>query len=100
VALRVGQSLKGRKRYLGERVRGRRNELGITEEQVVERLAQADVRITEGTLSSVERGAGIDVGMLPELAVALGCTVTYLLGLTDSPDVWEPDHPTQRARAR
>ena len=28
---------------------------------------------------------------VPELAAALDCTVTYLLGLTEDPARWEPD---------
>ena len=30
---------------------------------------------------------------LPELACALECTLTYLVGLTDRPDRWQPDPP-------
>jgi hypothetical protein len=40
----------------------------------------------------MEHGQGIDVGRLPELAVALDCTVTFLLGLTSDPTRWVPDH--------
>jgi hypothetical protein len=39
----------------------------------------------------MEHGQGIDVGRLPELAVALDCTITYLLGLTENPGRWVPD---------
>lgn len=76
-----------------QRLRERRHGLGLTQMQVVARLARCGVRTTNKTLSSLEHGAGIDVdvGRLPALAAALDCTVTYLLGLTDDPDSWEPD---------
>ena len=44
-----------------------------------------------GRIASLEHGTGVDVSKLPELAAALDCTVTYLLGLTDDPTRWEPD---------
>jgi hypothetical protein len=63
-------------------------------------------------VSSLEHGAGVDVVKLPELAAALDCTVSYLLGLTADPHSWEPDGspetsthfgpislPTSRSRA-
>ena len=31
------------------------------------------------------------MGKLPELARALDCSLTYLVGLTDDPTSWEPD---------
>ena len=36
-------------------------------------------------------GAGLDVAKLPELACALECTLTWLVGLTDTPGRWQPD---------
>lgn len=73
------------------RLRERRHVLGLTQKQVVRRLASFGVTSTNKALSSLEHGAGIDVGKLPELAAALDCTVTYLLGLTDDPHSWQPD---------
>jgi transcriptional regulator with XRE-family HTH domain len=75
------------------RLRARRIQLGLTQKQVVTRLGRRGIRTTNKTLSSFEHGAGVDVVRLPELAVALDCTVTYLLGLTEQPTHWEPDHP-------
>ena len=49
------------------------------------------VETTNKALSSLEHGAGLDVAKLPELACALECTLTYLVGLTDAPDRWQPD---------
>jgi len=76
-----------------QRLRSRRLQLGLTQKQVVTRLARRGVRTTNKTLSSFEHGAGVDVCRLPDLALALDCTVTYLLGLTNHPTRWEPDHP-------
>jgi len=39
----------------------------------------------------MEHGQGMEVGRLPELAIALECTVTYLLGMTSEPHSWAPD---------
>jgi transcriptional regulator with XRE-family HTH domain len=75
------------------RLRARRVQLGLTQKQVVTRLARRGIRTTNKTLSSFEHGAGVDVVRLPELAAALDCTVTYLLGLTEDPTHWEPDRP-------
>jgi transcriptional regulator with XRE-family HTH domain len=69
----------------------RRHELGLTQYDVVERLAALGVASSNRSLSAMEHGQGVDVGRLPELAVALDCTVTYLLGLTGEPSHWEPD---------
>ena len=69
----------------------RRRSLGLTQQDVVERLAELGVHATNRSLSAMEHGQGLDVGRLPELAVALDCTVTYLLGLTADPSSWAPD---------
>lgn len=74
-------------RRLGDRRRG----LGLTQSDVVARLGGLGVSTTNRTLSAMEHGQGVDVGRLPELAAALDCTVTYLLGLTSDPSRWEPD---------
>ncbi|HEV7195632.1 MAG TPA: helix-turn-helix domain-containing protein [Pedococcus sp.] len=84
----------GASRHLvvSERIRERRRALGLTQKQVVTRLGRLGIRSTNKALSSLEHGAGVDVVRLPELAVALDCSVTWLLGLTDDPGSWEP-HP-------
>jgi transcriptional regulator with XRE-family HTH domain len=76
---------------VSHRLRARRQQLGLTQKQLVNRLARRGIRTTNKTLSSFEHGAGVDVVRLPELAAALECTVTYLLGLTEDPARWEPD---------
>jgi transcriptional regulator with XRE-family HTH domain len=72
------------------RLSERRHDLGLTQCEVVDRLAALGVTATNRTLSAMENGQGVDVGRLPELAVALDCTITYLLGLTDDPEQWVP----------
>lgn len=71
----------------------RRRALGLTQQDVVDRLRAMGVAATNRSLSAMEHGQGLDVGRLPELATALECTVTYLLGLTADPSRWEPDDP-------
>lgn len=44
-----------------------------------------------------EHASGIDIVRLPDLAAALECTVTYLLGLTTDPT---PGSPTGAAPCR
>ena len=75
-----------------QRLRHRRDELGLTQKQVVTRLGRCGLQTTNRALSSLEHGTGLDVAKLPELAAALDCTVTYLLGLTDDAHSWVPDH--------
>jgi transcriptional regulator with XRE-family HTH domain len=77
----------------------RRRSLGLTQQDVVDRLADLGVTGTNRTLSAMEHGQGIDVGRLPEMALALNCTVTFLLGLTDDPRSWEPDDAAQNGAA-
>jgi transcriptional regulator with XRE-family HTH domain len=74
-----------------KRMGDRRHDLGLTQCDVVERLIDLGVAATNRTLSAMEHGQGVDVGRLPELARALDCTVTYLLGLTHDPHRWTPD---------
>jgi len=84
-------SAPGRFLVLSLRLRDRRRSLGLTQQQVVRRLAGFGVTTSNKALSSLEHGAGIDAAKLPEFAAALDCTVTYLLGLTDDPANWQPD---------
>jgi transcriptional regulator with XRE-family HTH domain len=92
-------SWPGRQLLITQRLRARRAELGLTQKQVVNRLARLGVRTTNRALSSLEHGAGIDVAKLPELAAALDCTVTYLIGLTEEAHRWEPDPPSRTVPA-
>ena len=74
-----------------QRLRQRRDDLGLTQKQVVTRLGKCGLHTTNRALSSLEHGTGLDVAKLPELAAALDCTVTYLVGLTDDAHSWVPD---------
>jgi transcriptional regulator with XRE-family HTH domain len=87
----LGEIWPSRQLLTTQRLRQRRNDLGLTQKQIVTRLARQGVRTTNRALSSLEHGAGVDIAKLPELAEALDCTVTYLVGLTDDPHRWEPD---------
>ncbi len=96
----LGDTWAGRHLLISHRIRQRRADLGLTQKQVVTRLARVGIRTTNRALSSLEHGAGIDVCKLPELAAALDCTVTYLVGLTAEPHRWEPDPTPGRAATR
>lgn len=76
---------------VSERLRRRRHELGLTQKEVVVRLRRLGVNTSNKAVSSLEHGAGLDLCKLPELARALDCTLTYVVGLTDDPASWEPD---------
>ena len=84
--------IQSRHLHVTQRLRHRRDELGLTQKQVVTRLGRCGLQTTNRALSSLEHGTGLDIAKLPELAAALDCTVTYLLGLTDDPHSWLPDH--------
>ena len=73
------------------RMAERRHRLGLTQADVVDRLNALGVAASNRTVSAMEHGQGVDLGRLPELAVALDCTITYLLGLTGEPAHWAPD---------
>ena len=90
----TGDAQARRHLEVSQRLRERRRLLGLTQKQVISRLARLGVASTNKSLSSLEHGAGLDVAKLPELAAALDCTVTWLLGLTDDPHRWEPDAST------
>ena len=83
---------------VSERLRTRRRELGLTQMDVVARLQGLGVNTSNKTVSSLEHGAGLDLAKLPEIASALECTITYLVGLTDTPARWEPDDPAPTRR--
>lgn len=74
-----------------QRLRERRRELKLTQLDVVAKLHAQGAELTNRSLSAMENGRGLDLGWLPELATALDCTVSYLLGLTTDPGRWTPD---------
>lgn len=74
-----------------QRLRERRRALGLTQREVVARLARRGNATTNRALSDMENGRGLDLGLLPDLAESLDCSVTYLLGLTGDPGEWRPE---------
>jgi transcriptional regulator with XRE-family HTH domain len=74
-----------------QRLRERRLALGLTQREVAARLLRQGSQITNRGLSAMENGRGLDLGLLPELAESLACTVTYLLGMTEDAKSWTPD---------
>lgn len=94
------QTWPSRQLFITARLRERRADLGLTQQQVVIRLARHGLRMTNRSWSSLEHGAGLEVAKLPALARALDCTVTYLVGLTDDPHRWDPDQPATARPAR
>ncbi|MEO6886926.1 MAG: helix-turn-helix transcriptional regulator [Jatrophihabitantaceae bacterium] len=91
----LSTDIQARHLLITQRLRQRRDALGLTQKQVVTRLGRCGLRTTNRALSSLEHGTGLDVAKLPELAAALDCTVTYLVGLTDDPHQWQPDRVVQ-----
>jgi transcriptional regulator with XRE-family HTH domain len=79
------------------RIRERRRELGLTQADVVERVARGGSRLSNQALSAIENGRRLAVGRLPDLAAALDCTVTYLIGLAADPRSWQPDRSLEAA---
>jgi iron(III) transport system substrate-binding protein len=82
------------------RIRERRRQLGLTQAEVVDRVSRPGSRLSSQALSAIENGRRLAVGRLPDLAAALECTVSYLLGLATDPDRWEPDDVPPPARVR
>lgn len=74
------------------RMRDRRLALGLTQREVAARLTERGNPISNRSLSAMENGRGVDLGLVPDLADALRCSVTYLLGLTSDPASWLPEH--------
>ena len=82
------------------RIRERRRQLGLTQAEVVDRVNEYGSRLSSQALSAIENGRRLAVGRLPDLAAALECTVSYLLGLAADPDRWEPDDVPPPASVR
>jgi DNA-binding XRE family transcriptional regulator len=73
------------------RIRERRRQLGLTQAELVDRVNEHGSRLSSQALSAIENGRRLAVGRLPDLAAALECTVSFLLGLAADPHCWEPD---------
>ncbi len=70
------------------RIKERRKQLGLTQAEVVDRVSRHGSRLSNQALSAIENGRRLAVGRLPDLAAALDCTITYLIGLTADPRRW------------
>ncbi len=79
-----------------QRLRERRLALGLTQREVADRLCAQGTMTTNRALSAMENGRSLDLGLLPELALSLACSVTYLLGLASDPTDWHPDDDDDR----
>lgn len=79
---------------LGERVEKRRKAARLSQDQLA-----ADAHITQGLLSRIERDKTTDPGakVLKGLALALGCSIDYLVGLYDDADTEERQSATASA---
>lgn len=68
---------------VGERIRERRLQLGLTQEQLAERLGYAD----RTSVNKIEKsGRGFPQHKISRFADALDTTEVYLLGMVDDPD--------------
>ncbi len=85
------QTVAQRNLTCATRIRERRRELRLTQAEVVDRVSVHGSQLSNQALSAIENGRRLAVGRLPDLAQALDCTVTYLLGLTTDPRRWQPD---------
>lgn len=80
--------------WISSRVRRRRTSLGLSQAEAVEAIrSTAGLEMSVSTYSRCETGKmELSNGGTYILAIArgLGCSVTYLLGLTDNPRSWTP----------
>ena len=71
---------------IGERIRKRRKELGLTVEQLAEKLNKNRATIYRYESDEIEN---MSISVLEPLAKALYCTPTYLMG-------WDDDEPVSK----
>jgi len=77
---------------VARRIRKRREDLGLGQREVVDRLKErAGLEVTVGGYSNWERYGISDQGFIEALALALDCKPPYLLGWTNKPGSWRPD---------
>jgi len=99
VAVAHDNSARERHWTCARQLRERRRQLGLTQVDVVDRLRRRGTELTNRTLSAMENGRGLDLGILPDLAAVLDCSITFLLGLAADPAAWQPDPPLGAAAA-
>lgn len=67
--------------FMGNRLKDRRNELGMTQEQLANRVGIHKGRVSQYERNVIEPGAAI----LSKMAEELKVSADYLLGLSDQP---------------
>ena len=73
-------------RLRGDRIRQLRNDMGMTQAEMVVRLQKLVGAVNQSHLSQVERGErGLAPDTLAAVAVVLETSTDYLVGLTDDP---------------
>ena len=78
---------------LGERVFAVRTARDLSQAALAARVSELGVPITQALISRVETGSMTDARTLLGIAAALEASLTYLFGLTDEPESWEPTFP-------
>lgn len=82
-----------RRQLVARRIHDRRIQLGLHPSKNLREGSSNGDTPTDPELTGPERSAGLTAAALPELAAALECTTTFLVGLTDDPMKWSPDEP-------
>ena len=59
-------AMSARHLLITQRLRQRRDDLGLTQKQIVTRLARCGLQTTNRALSGLEHGSGLDVAKLPD----------------------------------
>ena len=84
--------------YVGRKLREARERAGLTQEQLIERLAQRGISCTRNTIGNWERGVGApDAKELPALAQSLAVDILFFFDRRRIPTVG--DKTPQRAAA-
>lgn len=70
---------------IGIRIKNRREELGLTQEELAKRLGYTS-RTSRSTISKVEKGINdLTQSMVVKYADALDCSIAYLMGWEEDP---------------
>ena len=71
--------------YIGERIRQRRKQLGLTQTELAKRLNPGVDNVTHNQVAHWEKHGTPEVDSLIRLCNALDCDMDYLLGAIDTP---------------
>lgn len=76
----------------GDRIAEARERKGLTQEKLAQRI-----EVSRAALSHYEKSRRQpDIDTLVKIAAELGVSVDYLLGLTNDPNPYGPDEPTEK----